>query len=495
VLVRVLLAVKGQASRDRFRQCLQDEAVLVDSVRGTRRLWERLSRESGDLIVIERDLIPEPVLQTLCLLRELPDSPGVVVVTGEEDPAQRAALLTAGAEAVVNSGLPDEALGDVLATLVGKRQRIVEETLVPGQVLAEPRLNDFVSLSPAMKTFMETVHRVADSDTTLLLLGETGVGKERLARAVHRAGRRVDGPFVAVNCGALPEGLLESDLFGHEEGAFTGATRSRRGCFELAHGGTLFLDEVGEMPPHVQVKLLRALQDRVVQRVGGEREIHVDVRIMAASNRELVTGGEVPRFRRDLYYRLSVVTLTIPPLRERREDIPTLVESYIAYLRPRIGRSVSGISAAAMAALTRYGWQGNVRELINVIERAMLLCRAERIDTGDLPEEVGVASRRRDGGEGHETETAEPLGARWLDRPWREVRRAFLESAERRYFDGLLARTGGRVGETARLAGMEPRSLYEKMRRYGLQKEFYRGSPRSPTRRGDDGLADAKRGR
>ncbi|MHC4470636.1 MAG: sigma-54 interaction domain-containing protein, partial [Planctomycetota bacterium] len=313
------------------------------------------------------------------------------------------------------------------------------------------------------------------TDASLLVLGETGVGKERLARAIHAEGRRSEGPFVPVNCGALPEGLFESELFGHEEGAFTGATRTRRGWFELAHGGTLFLDEIGEIPLHLQVKLLRALQEHEFQPVGSERTIRADVRVMAASNRDLEAAVEEGPFRRDLYYRLSVVTLTLPSLRDRREDIPALAESYVEHFNEIIGRDVEGISNAAMDALTAYSWPGNVRELMNVVERAVLLCRDARIGLGDLPEAIsGRVAAALPAAAGSTAAPIDPASEGWVGRPWSEVRAEALSRVERAYLDALLASVNGRVGVAAERAGLSPRALYDKMRAHDLKKENYR---------------------
>ena len=323
---------------------------------------------------------------------------------------------------------------------------------------------------------MRVVSRVVDGEASLLLLGETGVGKERLARAIHAEGPRAQGPFVTVNCGALPEALLESELFGHEEGAFTGATRSRRGMFELAHGGTLFLDEIGEMPYHLQVKLLRAVQEHEIQPVGSEKATTIDVRVMAATNCDLAQDVDAGEFRRDLYYRLSVVSLTVPPLRERRQDIPELVDSYIDYFSTRIGGEVSGIASDALDALGDYAWPGNVRELINVIERAMLLADDDEIALEDLPAAIGhphgpPAATFHIGPDAHTTFTIpEP----WLADDLRAVRRRVVHSVERAYLAGLLQATGGRIGDTATRAGIDPRSLYDKMKAHGLRKEDFK---------------------
>ena len=341
-----------------------------------------------------------------------------------------------------------------------------------------------------MQSFMAVVHRVVASDATLLILGETGVGKERLARAIHTESRRSSGPFVSVNCGALSETLLESELFGHEEGAFTGASRARRGWFELAHKGTLFLDEIGEMPKHLQVKLLSVLQTREVQRVGAESSVAIDVRVVAATNRDLESDVASGLFRRDLYYRLSVVSLTIPPLRERREDIPALVEGLLHHFRTEIAYRIEGVTPEAMAALCAYDWPGNVRELINVIERATLLTTGNALRPEDLPE--GVRGEYTSSSQLPSPAALEEAHLRipraWLDLPLRASREALLREFERAYLTALLESTRGRVGETAERAGIQPRSLYAKMKRLGLHKEDYRSArrrrpPQSDTKR------------
>jgi transcriptional regulator with PAS, ATPase and Fis domain len=310
-----------------------------------------------------------------------------------------------------------------------------------------------------------------------LILGETGVGKERLARAIHTESPRANGPFIPVNCAALPEALLESELFGHMEGAFTGATRTRRGSFELSHSGTVFLDEIGEMPLHLQTKLLRVLQDREVRPVGSEKPIPIDIRIMAATNKELEKEVDNRQFRPDLYYRLSVVTLTLPPLRERVEDIPSLVENYIGYYNENLSRDISGITPEAMDALAHYPWPGNVRELMNVIERAVLLCRGLQLSLEDLP--VGINASSVHSETGLPPASARPINEIlppkvMTDRKLKEIRKEAVERAEISYLKVLLSETRGRIGETARKAGIQPRSLFEKMRQYGLRKEDYR---------------------
>jgi DNA-binding NtrC family response regulator len=480
VLIRILLAIDKPKLQKDLHAFFSQRDVIVDTISRKTQLLERISRESCDLVIISQPLIPKPVFDTIHLLQQLPDSPGIVVMSAEEDPEERAQFLAAGCDAVLYSGLSLERLRDVFDTILTKRCALQQTTLTTIRILAQPRLTDFVSTSPAMLTFMRMVSRVVKTDVPLLILGETGVGKERLARAIHAEGPRSTGPFITVNCGALPETLLESELFGHEKGAFTGAERSRRGWFELAHRGTIFLDEIGELANHLQVKLLSVLQEHEIQRIGSEKSFKVDVRVMAATNRALEEEIELRNFRRDLYFRLNVIALRIPPLRDRIEDIPILVESYINYLRPRIGREVFGITDEAQEALQHYSWPGNVRELINVIERAMILCNDTEITLADLPANITGKS------EAPQIQTESPLRPQyaddlqeeWLQQPLQEVRKEVMEKFERTYLSGLLHVTNGRIGETAKRAGIQPRSLFEKMQRLGLRKEDFKSEKR-----------------
>ena len=470
MLSRIVVAMGERSLADKVKQALSGKDAIVDVISGKRRIWGRLTRKSADLFVLGRDVIPKPEVDQVRLLCSLPDSPMVMVLSDRASPEDESDLLAAGSQAVLHSGLEPERLSDVRPTLLARREESRERQLTEIPRLTEPHLADFVSASPAMQAFMGVVRRIVNSDVSLLITGETGVGKERLARAIHTEGPRSDGPFVAVNCGALPETLLESELFGHEEGAFTGASRARRGWFEVAHRGAIFLDEIGEMPYHLQVKLLHVLHHHEIQPVGGESALPVDVRVMAATNRDLAAEVEARQFRQDLYYRLSVVTLTIPALRERREDIPELVESYLHYFTPRLGREVSGIGDDAVEALRRYDWPGNVRELINIVERAMLLCDGDEITLDDLPASIsGCLDPRPPVSPGD-------VPAEWLGRPLADVRREVVGTFERAYLAALLGETGGRVGEAARRAGIRPRSLYDKMKAHGLRKEDFKPS-------------------
>ena len=465
MLIRVLVAVDPPAVRRRVARLARGPGVELTtmSVRGN--LWERLNREDVDLMFLGTNGSELPAT-FIAAIRDLPDHPEIIVLRPREDAEERARLLASGCLAVLWLGLPDAMLAGTISTLLDRRRDDALRRLRADRPDERYSLNDFIYESPAMQRFLALARRVVASDSALLILGETGVGKERLARAIHAESPRAAGPFLAVNCGALPESLLESELFGHEEGAFTGATRAHRGYFEIAHRGTIFLDEIGEMPRHVQVKLLRVLEDRHVLRVGGERPVKVDVRVMAATNRDLEADLASKRFRSDLYYRLAVVTLTLPSLRERREDIPPLVRHYVEYFRALLGRPVTGVSDAAMAALSAYDWPGNVRELINVMERAVLLAHEATLSESDLP--PGIVSRAAGPGEAVEGQAQADEG--WLDRTLAEARAAF----ETRYLAATLAGAGGRVSEAARRAGVNTRTLYDLMRRHGLTKEMFK---------------------
>ena len=259
------------------------------------------------------------------------------------------------------------------------------------EIRKENLFEDLLAKSPPMQAIFKTVSKIAEYKTTALITGESGVGKELIARAIHRRGTRRGGPFVAVNCGAIPETLLESELFGYKKGAFTDATSDRTGLFEQANHGTLLLDEIGELPLSLQVKLLRVLQEETIRRLGDNKDIKIDVRILAATHRDLQAETKAGRFREDLYYRINVLPIAIPPLRDRREDVPLLIDHFVARNNARFGTNIRGVDSEARRLLNEYGWPGNVRELENTIERAMVLAEKDTIGADDLPERVREA--------------------------------------------------------------------------------------------------------
>jgi DNA-binding NtrC family response regulator len=312
-----------------------------------------------------------------------------------------------------------------------------------------------VAKSGAMQSVFETLRSVVDLDTTVLIHGETGVGKELLARSVHYSGVRRDRPFVAVNCAAIPEELFESELFGSRKGAFTGASEHRRGHFQMAHGGTLLLDEIGEMPLHLQSKLLRAIEEKKVTSVGADRPVDIDVRFIVTTNKDLQAEVERGAFRRDLFYRLSVMPVRVPALRERPEDIPLLAQHFLEEAGRRLKRAVRGIVPDSLQALVRYPWPGNVRELENVIERAVIVSR----------EDVLTGLERFLGGPAG---THAPVD---LSLPFRDAKARVVEEFERAYVAGLLEANGGKLTAAAKHADMDPKNFSDKMARYGLRRQ------------------------
>jgi DNA-binding NtrC family response regulator len=443
---------------------VRDDGLILVVPEAPLDLYEELRRHPFDLVVTDRGLLGDDAGAAIGRIRALPDAPEVVVLIGEHEPVTRAELLAVGALAVLGRGSPAP---DLRAALVALARRSVEPrraSALPIDLDLVVDLDGVTTESPRMHDFLRLVRRVANSDTSLLLQGETGSGKEFLARAIHASSRRRLGPFVPVHCAALSETLLESELFGHVEGAFTGANRARRGYFEQADGGTLFLDEIGEISPSLQVKLLRVLQERVVQPVGGEEAIEVDARVIAATNRDLLREVEAQRFRPDLFYRLSVVALQVPPLRDRVEDIPQLASGIVDQSAEALRRQVHGIDPDALAMLRAHAWPGNIRELMNVLERAVLLADGKQIMARDLPAEF--ASGRGGGAARDPSPTpGEPFAA---------ARDRALAGFEQEYFHGLLSAVRGDLTAAARRAELNPRTLYEKMKRHGLRKEQFR---------------------
>jgi two-component system response regulator HydG len=311
------------------------------------------------------------------------------------------------------------------------------------------RFADLIGASDVMQKVFKTVEKVAKTDSSVFVWGESGTGKELVARAIHNTSKRKDGPFIKVNCGALTETLLESELFGHQKGAFTGAIKTKLGRFELADGGTLFLDEIGDVPMSMQVKLLRALQEQEFERVGGEQAIKVDVRIVSATNKDLDKEVAEGRFREDLYYRLHIIPMTLPPLRDRRDDIPVLVNHFIEKLAPRTNPEVRGIADDALGRFMAYNWPGNVRELENVIEQSLVFAEGGQIGVDALPAMLQ--------GQGDEER---------LDVPKEMSLPEILEDLERQLILKAFKKAGGVKTETARLLGIKTSALYYKLDKY-----------------------------
>lgn len=303
---------------------------------------------------------------------------------------------------------------------------------------------NIIGKSKAMQEIFALVRRIADTDTTVLIRGKTGTGKELIARAIHAHSSRRSKPFVAINCGAIPETLLESELFGHEKGAFTGALTTKKGLFEEAHGGTILLDEIGEIPPSIQVKLLRVLQEKEIKRVGGTENIKVDVRVLAATSRDLEAAIRAGQFREELFYRLNVIPIFLPDLKDRREDIPLLVEHFIRKYSKQAAGRIKGITKEALALLMNYDWPGNVRELENVIERAVIMAKGEQIEVADVKRSLPVT-------------------------PLQTAVAKTMEEFEKEHIAQVLKEVGGQRNKAAQILGIDRKTLYLKIKKYGLE--------------------------
>ncbi|HMF43478.1 MAG TPA: sigma-54 dependent transcriptional regulator [Polyangia bacterium] len=417
---------------------------------------EALSGMTAGVHTVITDL-KMPVLDGMALLKRLssdyPDVP-VVMITAHGSVENAVEAVKLGAFDYLEKPFEQEQIRQVVAkamsTYVLARQNArPEEPSVRGRF----RL---VGQAPAIKQIYAVVEKVAHTPSTVLITGESGTGKELIARALHENSSRHGGPFIKINCAAIPKTLMESELFGYEKGAFTGAVGAKPGRFELAHGGTLFLDEIGEIPVEMQVKLLRVLQESEFERVGGIKTIKVDVRLVTATNRDLLQDIAGGSFREDLYYRLNVVPIHIPPLRERREDIPLLLDHFLAKFNDRLKKQIGSVSADAISRMGSYHWPGNIRELENMMERTMLFCEGPEIQVADLPPEIGGLPAA--------AAPAAP-GAASL----KEAVRAETERVERELIQKALDETGGNVTQAARKLKISRKSLQTKMKELGLR--------------------------
>jgi DNA-binding NtrC family response regulator len=389
-----------------------------------------------------------------CARERQPETPIVMITAhGSEKIAVEAMKL--GAEDYVPKPFDNDEIRLVVRRALERTQLARENRLLRARVEREFGMGNLVGRGPGMRAVFETIRKVAETDLTVLIRGESGTGKELVAQALHEASARSKGPFVAVNCAAISRELVESELFGHEKGAFTGADARRIGRFEAAHGGTIFLDEIGDMAPDTQAKVLRVLQERSFERVGGAKPISVDVRVVAATHRDLEKDVAAGRFREDLYYRLKVVEIRLPALRERPEDLPALAERFLTQVAERLGRPKKRLTPGALAALAAHAWPGNARELRNVIEQSVVLAPGEEIEAAEL-RLAGEAQLAR-GAAG--------------ELPFAEAKRAAVEGFEREFLLRALRANGGNVSRTAEAIGMVRQSLQQKIRELGLRDE------------------------
>jgi DNA-binding NtrC family response regulator len=396
---RVLVVDDEPGVQESLRMLLKDECrvAIAGSVDEALRA---LAEEPADLVLLDLVMPGRSGFELLAAIGGQEAAPPVVVLTATRSVATAVEAMKLGAADYVTKPFEIDALRIKVRQLLEKRDLEREVARLRARVEGRERLGEMLGRSDVMQEVFHTLRRVARSRTSVLIRGESGTGKELAARAIHELGPRAKGPFVAVNCAAIPDHLIESELFGHERGAFTDAVEQRIGRFEAASGGTLFLDEIGELASGVQAKLLRALQDLRIERVGGSRPIEVDVRVVAATNRDLERDVAEGRFRADLFYRINVVPVELPPLRERREDIRRLAEHFLELARQEAGAGPKRIGAGALAALERAPWPGNARELRNAIEHGVALAEGDVLELEDLPQSVLRAAQLESLGEG-----------------------------------------------------------------------------------------------
>src|SRR5262245_47539542 len=460
---RILIAEDSEKTCEELRKLLEaDGAFQVDTTGDGKSALELLTKNHYNIFLTD---VRMPGLEGIQLVeqvrkRNLPVTVIVMTAFGSIDQAVQAMRL--GASYFLTKPIDIDHLRAVIEKALQGRALQDEVVQLREQLKRQYEFQNILSKSPRMHTVFELIKNVASTASTVLIEGETGTGKEQVARAIHAAsGPSRPGEMVAINCAAVPENLLESELFGHEKGSFTSAVSQRRGRFELANNGTVFLDEVGDIPPPMQVKLLRVLQERRFERVGGTTPIEVDVRVIAATNKSLARLVKRGKFREDLYYRLNVVKIDLPPLRERMMDVPLLATHFAAkYARP--GEPPRGVSPAAMGKLLQHAWPGNIRELENAIERACVTARGPMIEPHDLPPEV-LKPRR-----------PSPSWKVDLNRLLPELLQEATAELEKQYIRQALKKTRGNVGRCAKLCGLSRRSISAKLAEYNIDKEEFK---------------------
>jgi two-component system response regulator PilR (NtrC family) len=456
----ILIVDDERSMRDFLRIALTRAGHQVDAVDSPAAAAVAYKERDYDVVITDLKMPTGTGLDVLDgVKRERPESQ-VIVVTAFATAETAIAAMKRGAYDYLTKPFKIDEIGVVIERALEKRTLVRDNLELRAELMARFRLDRLVGKAPSMQRLFELVKRVAPAKTSVLVSGESGTGKELVARALHHLSPRAAKPFVAVNCGAIPDALLESELFGHVRGAFTGAVADKEGLFAAADQGTLFLDEIGELGAQMQVKLLRVLQERKVKRVGGTTEDEFDVRVVAATNRDLEAEVERGAFRRDLFYRLNVIQLHLPPLRARREDIPLLVEHFLRKHAAALGRTLAGIEPDALAALCDYDYPGNVRELENLIERAVTLEAGERVTRASLP---SLQPRRQGEVQAASATTEWPPEGIDLERVVGEFERDLLMKA--------LERTKGVRKSAAKLLGISFRSLRYRLAKLGVDAE------------------------
>jgi two-component system response regulator HydG len=447
---KILVVDDEESHRIMLRAVLTADGYRVAEAADGTEAIRAVEKEAFDIILLDIRMTNMDGIEALSEIRKISPLVPVLIMTAYASVKTAVEALKAGAFDYMTKPLDIEEV-KILIEKALEHYHLRTENLALKERLGDRfDFSRIIGRSGKMKTLLDTLAMVAPSDATVLIMGESGTGKEVVANAIHHNSPRAGQPFIKVSCAALPETLLESELFGHERGAFTGAVTRREGRFQLAHRGTIFLDEVGEMNPALQTKLLRVLQEKEFEPVGSARTIKVDIRVIAATNKDLTKEVREGRFREDLYYRLNVVPVTMPPLRERKEDIPPLADHFLAVYREKNRKPLKGISGKALDLLVRYDWPGNIRELENCIERAVIMAKEEMITPVDFPPQIQKLSGEKETGG-----FAIPYGIS-------------LEAMERELIVKTLAETGGNRTRASEILGINRRTLQNKLKEYGI---------------------------
>ena len=450
----VLIVDDDPGHRTMLRTLLTGWGYKVDDAEDGHLAVEKVKTSPYDLVLMDIKMVKVSGIEALTSIKAFNPAIPVIMMTAYSSVETAVDALKKGAYDYLTKPLDFDELRLTMERAMDHKHLREENELLKETLGKHFDRKNIIGNSRPMVRLLETVAQVAPSEATVLITGESGTGKELIAGAIHFNSSRKKGPFVKINCAAVTETLLESELFGHEKGAFTGAHRRKEGKFKLAHGGTLFLDEVSEMPLSMQVKLLRVLQEKEFTRVGGEEVIKVDVRVIAATNKDLAEEMNNGRFREDLYYRLNVVVLEVPPLRERGDDIPILAKHFLDIFSKKNNKRLKGFTPQAMDRMLRYQWPGNVRELMNAVERAVVLSRSEYIDVKDLPLAIQ--------GLNHDGNSVEVLDSIPGGVPLEEVEKATIIKT--------MEETGGNKSEAARRLGITRKTLHKKLRKYGMMR-------------------------
>ncbi len=461
-----ILIIDDEESMCNFMEImLAKEGYRVDSVTSPKEGISRLRKENYDLTIVDLNMPEMSGLDVLQEIRSFKSDQDMLVMTAYASVDTAIEAMKRGASDYITKPFKVDEIKLIIEKNISHARLRTENVQLKKQLATDNSFDKFIGSSEIVTQLKQLARQIAATESTVLIRGESGTGKDLVAKAIHHHSNRANGPFVTINCGALPENLLESELFGHKKGSFTGAIKDKDGLFKVADGGTFFLDEVGNMPVSVQVKLLRVLEDQLITPVGDTKPIHVNVRLIAATNADLEADVKAGSFREDLFYRLNVIPVYIPPLRDRRDDLDLLVEHFLTRIFSRQNREPKPVSDEAMQLLRNYRWPGNVRELENTLERAALLSKGERIDISDFPEKMAAAQPT----EQSPLQNANPSQLSNSDEP---LLNPTLESIEKAYIHFVMSQTDGNKAEAARILGIDTSTLYRKIERYGLKEQF-----------------------